>query len=152
MPDVDMKEWDADQCRISFAGFSISKGVGASGYADGVFCTIEQDGPSFTYKKGTDGTISRSKTNERMTKIVIRTMNTNSDTNGFLSDMLETDEQNPNGAGVGTFVLEDLQGTTKFRANKAWVSAPAKQTFDRDPNEREWEIHAIRSSITVGGN
>lgn len=146
-----MKTWDADQVRAAFSGYSISKGAGASGYAEGPFIIIEPDAPVFIYKVGTDGTVSRSKTFNPLMKITVRTANTNSDTNGFLTEMLTLDEEEPNGAGVGSFSLELLNGTTDFHAQKAWVAAWPKQTFDQTANESEWEIHAIRDTITVGG-
>lgn len=147
-----MKVYDPDQYRCTFNGFSFSKGAGASGYADGIFVSVEQMEPSFLTKVGTDGTVSRSKTNARLVKLLVRLMNTESESNGFLSTMLALDESNPNGAGVGAFSLEDLQGTTRFFASKAWVSGPPKQALDREANEREWEIHGVRDILIVGGN
>lgn len=147
-----MKVYDPDQYRITFNNFSFSKGAGASGYADGIFVSVEQMEVSFLTKVGTDGTISRSKTNARLTKILVRLMNTESESNGFLSKMLQLDEQNPNGAGVGAFSLKDLQGTTAFFASQAWVSGPPKQPLDREANEREWELHGVRDILFVGGN
>lgn len=149
---TDLKQYYADRISLELAGFSISKGAGASGYAEGVFVTVDYDAPSFIYKIGTDGTVTRSKTNNKVVKITIRTMNSNGDTNGFLSELLVTDENEPNGAGVGTFALKDLQGTTILFCNQSWITGFPKQPFDQSANEREWEIIGIRDEIVVGGN
>lgn len=143
---------DADQYRITFAGVAISRGAGASGYADGEFLSIKPRKPSFTEVEGTDGSIVRSKTFSRLMDGLLRVLQTNAETNGFLSSMLQADEENPNGAGVGTFVVQDLNGTTKFKALKAWVTAWADQSFDRSGKEREWKFTLVRSSIVIGGN
>ena len=143
---------DSDQFRLTFAGVQLSYGAGASGYADGEFFKVTQMKPSFTEVEDTDGTVSRSKTNSRLGEAMLRTMQTNSRTNGYLSTMLMFDESNPNGAGVGTLVLQDMNGTTYFKALKAWVIGPPDQSFDRSAKEREWKFHVVRSSVIVGGN
>lgn len=148
----DLVVYDSDQQRITFAGYSISKGAGASGYADGVFITIKPQKPSFTTKEGTDGTVTRSKTNSRLVDIVIRTMSSNSATNGFLSALLSNDQAQPNGAGVGPFVYEDLQGTTKYSCSKCWVTAVPDFSRDREANEVEWKLTGLRSVAVIGGN
>lgn len=143
--------YDADRVLIGFAGQQISKGPGASGYADGEFCTIEPTDESFTVVKGTDGTITRSKTNQRGTKVTLKLMQS-SKSNDFLSAMLLLDETQPNGAGIGTFVVQDLGGTTLFTAQYAWVVRPANQTFDKTATTREWELFVVRDQINVGSN
>lgn len=151
-PVFDVKEWDADQLRIAFAGVSMSRGAGASGYADGEFLKIVQDKDSFITVEGTDGTVTRSKTNTRLMTITLRLMQTNSQSNGVISAILGADENNPNGAGIGTFVVEDQNGTTLFAALKAWVKKWPDQSFDRGAKEREWIFGCVRNNIVVGGN
>jgi structural protein KPP10_ORF10 len=148
----DTKIYDADQVAAGFAGVLISKGAGASGYADGEFIRIVQNAESFTAIEGTDGTVTRSKTNRRLCTITIRVMQSNSATNGFLSAMLLLDEGAPNGAGIGTFFVKDLQGTTLFEAQYCWVVKPPDQSFDREAKEREWQLMCVRDNILVGGN
>lgn len=143
---------DADQVRITFAAVAISRGAGQSGYADGEFLKVTQDKDSFTAVEGTDGSVTRSKTNSRLGTITLRTMQSNAQTNGYLSSLLTADENNTNGAGIGTFVVEDLNGTTKFKALKAWLMKPPDQSFDRSAKEREWKFQVVRTNIVVGGN
>lgn len=143
---------DSDQILVSFAGILLSRGAGASGYADGEFLKIVPAKDSFTEVEGTDGTIARSKTNSRLMTITVRLLQTNSQSNGLLSSLLSADEGNPNGAGIGTFVVQDLNGTTTFKSLKAWLKKWPEQSFDRSAKEREWVFSCSRSSIVVGGN
>ena len=144
--------YDADQIVIALAGVPISKGAGESGYADGEFLRITQNAESFTAVEGTDGTVTRSKTNRRLTTLLLRTMQSNSAVNGYLSTLLALDENTPNGAGIGTFLAKDLGGTTVFTAQYCWLQKPADQSFDREAKEREWTLIAVRDEIIVGGN
>jgi hypothetical protein len=147
----DVKVYESDRVLVNFAGYLISKGPGASGYADGPFLKIEPTDESFVVVKGTDGTITRSKTNQRGTKITLL-LGQSSASNDFLSAMLLLDETKPNGAGIGTFVAQDLGGTTLFAAQYAWVVRPAAQDFDQKATSREWELFAVRDEIVVGSN
>lgn len=147
----DTSIYDSDRVVVEFAGNLISKGPGASGYADGPFLKIEPTDESFVVYKGTDGTITRSKTNQRGTKITLL-LGQSSKSNDFLSAMLALDETQPNGAGIGTFLVQDLGGTTLFTAQFAWVVRPANQDFDKLATVREWELFAVRDEINVGSN
>lgn len=147
----DVKVYDPTQIRATFAGVNISRGAGASGYADGEFCSIKQTADAFIEVVGTDGTVVWSKTNARSNEVMFRLLQT-SVTNTFFSAMLAADEAAPNGAGIGILVVQDLQGTTVFRANRARIWKPADQSFDKSAKEREWLIRAVRNSIVIGNN
>lgn len=147
----DVKVYDPDQIRATFAGVNISRGAGASGYADGEFCTIKQSVDSWIEVVGTDGTVVWSKTNARSNEVTFRLLQVSA-TNAFFSAMLVTDESAPNGAGIAPLIVQDMQGTTVFRANKARVWKPADQSWDKSAKEREWPFRAVRNSIVVGGN
>ena len=107
-----MAEWtiataDADQYRLTVAGVPISQGAGQSGYADGEFFSCDQPKESFIIVEGTDGTVARSKTNTRVLEMAVTLLQTSA-SNAYLSGLLINDENNPNGAGIGSFVLQDL--------------------------------------------
>ena len=53
------KTYDADQVSV------LINGIELKGYADGEFLRIEQEGADFTDVVGTDGEVTRSKTNDR---------------------------------------------------------------------------------------
>ena len=145
-----VKEYDADQIVIIIAGVTVSRGAGQSGYADGEFVSIGFK-PQFTMKKGTDGSATRSKTNDRETDIKINLMQTNS-LNAAFSALLMADVSTPNGSGIGSFVLQDLQGTTFVSVPSAWLVAPADISLDRDAKSRVWAVSGLWDVAMIGGN
>ena len=146
-----VKAVDADQYVIAFAGNPVSLGAGQSGYADGEFLTISQTTDAFTTVVGTDGSVARSKTNNRLLDIKLILLQSNS-YNAFLSGLLLADNNAPNGAGIGSFVVEDLSGTTLVLATRAWISKPADISLDRGAKARSWAFQAVYDVLLIGGN
>lgn len=145
--------YDSDQVRINIGGFQASRGSGASGYAaDGPFIEIEQDGPSFTVRRGTDGTETRSKTNDHGASAKLHTSSSNSPTNDFLSGLIAADEAAPNGASIVSLTIEDMQGTTLFIADSAYLLSRPKWDGAAEAVDLEWPFHAIWRVFNVGGN
>ena len=142
---------DADQYVIAVAGNPVSQGAGQSGYADGEFLTISQPKESFIVVEGTDGSVARSKTNSRVLDIKLILLQTNA-YNAYLSGLLLADVNTPNGAGIGSFVVEDIAGTTLVLCTRSWVSKPADITLDRGAKARSWPITGIWDVMLVGGN
>ena len=151
MSDFDLKVADADQYRIMVAGGPISNGAGASGYADGEFlkCSLRNDG--WIEVEGTDGTVVRSKRNSRLVDIEI-TLIQGASSNDYLSVLYALDTNQPNGAGIGSFVVEDLQGTTVILCTRAWVKKPADVVLDRGATARKHMLTGIASVFLVGSN
>jgi hypothetical protein len=145
-----VQEYDADQIVIIIAGIAISQGAGQSGYADGEFVSIKFP-PGFSMVKGTDGTVARSKTNDRTIEIEVSFLQTNS-ANAALSALHAADVNTPNGTGIGSFVLEDLQGTTLIACTQSWIRQPADITLDRGAKGRKWTLDAVYDVALVGGN
>lgn len=140
------KVYDADQVSVVLMGVPIS-----SGYADGEFLRIEQEAEDFTHKVGTDGEVTRSKTNNRVAKVTLRLMQS-SDGNAALSAINNLDRSAPNGAGIGPFLVRDRQGTSLFTASKCWISKPPNVTMAREATEREWELTVADLVRLDGGN
>lgn len=151
MADFDLAEYDADQFKIQVAGIQIAKGPGKSGYADGEFLSVKKTKDSFTIVEGTDGTVARSKVNSRTIEIELTLLQTNA-TNADLSALWQSDENNPNGQGIGSFLVQDLQGTTKIMCTKSWISKPADVVLDRGAKGRKWMMSGLYSVYNVGGN
>lgn len=139
------KVYDADQISISIAGLPIS------GFADGEFLRIERESNAFDDVVGTDGEVTRSKTNDDRATVTIRLMQT-SDSNDLLSTLYNADKAAPGGAGVGPFMCRDAQGRALFIAEKAWIAKPPDQVFDRTATEREWMIRCAKLDGTYGGS
>jgi len=140
------KVYDANEVTINFAGLDID-----SGYADGEFCRIEQETEDFVDKAGTDGEVTRSKTNDRRTTITILLMQS-SDGNAKLSSLNNLDRLAGNGAGVAPILVRDRQGTSIFAAAEAWISKPPDVSYDREPTAREWTLRAASPERFDGGN
>lgn|GEM_PF-2381543 len=137
---------------IEFGGVGISKGTGASGYGEDEFCKITQDGPSYTYRKGADGSVAREETNEPVTIVRITLMNS-SKGNAVFSGFWNQDTQSPNGAGITTLVIKDLNGTSLYEWMCAWVAVPPEKTFGKTVKECVWELHCTAQTVRVdGGN
>ena len=139
------KYYDADQVTVTIAGIPLS------GYADGEFLSIEQESEDFTDVAGTDGEVSRSKTNDRRATITIMLMQT-SDSNDLLSELSNLDRNNPNGAGVGAFLCRDRQGRALYQAQECWVQQPPDVSMDRGATSREWTLRCARLIRFDGGN
>lgn len=146
-----MKIYDADQVTILVGNVAISKGVGASGYAEGEFVKIEQQEEDFKIKVGTDGQTTRSKTNNILTKITLLLMQT-SESNAYLSSLRTADRLGTNGAGVVSLLIQDRQGTSLHAAQFCWVNKPPDVSYDKEPTPREWELMCLMDERLDGGN
>lgn len=145
MAQGDLKVRDSDQMSASLAGIPFE------GLADGEWLRIQPEGPAFTDTVGTDGEVTRSKTNDRRATAVLRLMSTSS-TNALLSALHNSDKNTPGGIGVGAFLLRDRQGADVFSAEKAWISKEPDVSEDRTPTVREWTIRIASLVSFHGGN
>ena len=142
---------DADQVRVAVASIPISNGAGASGYADGQFLKISWAADTFITVVGTDGTVVRSKSNNRLLDIEL-TLLQSSVSNTALSALATIDQNQPNGAGIGSFVCEDLSGTTLVLCTRSWISKPTDITLNRSAEARLWKITGVADVFIAGNN
>lgn len=140
------KVYDANEVTLVFAGIPID-----SGYADGEFIRIAQESDDFTDVVGTDGEVTRSKTNDRRTTISVILMQS-SVGNAALSALNNLDRAANNGAGVGPILIADRQGTSVFAAAECWISKPPDVSYDREATAREWTLRAACPERFDGGN
>jgi hypothetical protein len=141
----DYKEYNPDQIVMSIAGIPI---VGTS---DGDMVTVEYEADAFLDVAGTDGEVVRSKNMDRRATVTFRLMQTSS-SNPALDALHSADYNAPNGAGVGTFLLQDLNGATLLRSEKAWIAAPPSVAMGPTAGPREWKIRCAKLVGTHGGN
>ena len=146
MSETGFKVYDADQISMVVIGIPI-----VGGYADDEFCTIEQNEADFVTKVGTDGEVTRSKTNNRSATVKIKLMQS-SDSNAALSTISNLDRSVPNGGGVGPLLIRDRQGTTLYTAAKCWIEKAPDATFARAAGPREWTIGVANLVRFDGGN
>lgn len=132
------KVYDADQVSVIVGGVPID-----AGFADGEFLRIEQETDDFEDVVGTDGEVTRSKTNDRRATATIILMQTSSSMQ-HLSALSNLDRLTPNGAGIVPFMVRDRNGGTLYEAEHAWVRRPPDASFDRMATSREWTIRLAR--------
>jgi len=137
--------YDSNQVQVAFAAIPVQ------GYADGDFLTITYETDAFSDVAGTDGDVARSKTNDRRATVEIILMST-SPTNDLLSAVHLADINTPGGAGVGAFLVTDLNGTSLFTAGNAWVQKAPDVTYGREANERTWTLRVDSLVAFTGGN
>lgn len=141
-----LKIYDADQILVNFAGVPVD-----SGYADGEFLRIEQAEDDFTLVMGTDGSGTRSKSNNRSATITLILMQS-SQTNTALSALNNLDLKTSGGAGVGPLLIKDKSGTSLYSAAKCWISKAPNVSFDRTATSREWTLMTDNLIRLDGGN
>jgi hypothetical protein len=145
------KIYDASEISVSIAGIPIDPGTGPGGYADGEFMTIEWEGDQFTDVVGTDGEVTRSKTNDLRATATLRLMQSSA-ANAALSALSLLDQKTPNGAGVGAFMVRDRSGLSIHEAAECWIAQMPNATYGREAGPREWKIRIAKLNSLIGGN
>lgn len=129
-----MKVYDADQVSVIIGGIPID-----SGYADGEFLRLEQESDDYSDVVGTDGEVSRSKTQDRRATATVLMMQTSSSMQA-LSALSNLDRSTPNGAGVVPFLVKDNNGNGLYESEHCWIQRPPDVSMDREATPREWTI------------
>jgi hypothetical protein len=132
---MSLKRYDAAQVTLVFMGVLID-----SGFADGEFLTIEQSAPDYEAVVGTDGEVSRSRTNNRHATLTLKLAQT-SDGNTFLSVLLNAGILAKNGADVGPVLIRDrVSGICTYTAAHGWIAKPPDVSYDNKITMRSWII------------
>jgi len=142
----DLRVYDSDDFFCYIAGIPLD------GYADGEWLRVERDSPSFEDVVGTDGEVTRSKTNDDRATVTLRLMQT-SQANLLLSTLHASDKNTPGGVGVGPFLLTNVHrgGSTNIVAEKCWISKEPDISMDRTATEREWTIR-LAKLVSIHGS
>jgi len=142
-----VKIYDANTVSIIVGGIPID-----SGFADGEFLRIEQE-EQFAMFTGSDGEVTRSKTNMKGVRITILLAQTSLG-NTLLSLLHQSDLLNDNGAGVVPMMVRDRGGLSIFTSDSVWISKFPDESYDRETTAREWVLDGTVSSVGrfVGGN
>jgi hypothetical protein len=111
-----------------------------SGFADGEFLTIEQSAPDYEVVVGTDGQVSRSRTNNRHAVLKVKLAAT-SDGNTLFGALSNAGILAANGADVGPMLVRDrVSGTCLYTAGNCWIAKPPDVSYDNKVTMREWEL------------
>lgn len=126
-------------------------GVRIQGFAAGSYITVTQVAEAFNDEAGSDGEVARVKSNDRRLDVVVKLLQT-SQSNDYLSGLHLTDLAAPNGAGVVSFQMLDLDGNTAVNGSKAWIKKYPDGDEDRTPKSREWMFRIASGDRVVGSN
>jgi hypothetical protein len=124
-------------------------GVVMSGFADGTALTVERSAETFTKKVGADGIVTRSKTNDRSGTAKLSLVAT-SQSNDVLSGFALADETM--NTGIVPFLVQDLEGLTKYVSAFAWIKKPPSSEFGKEVSNREWEFDLSDLEFFIGGS
>ena len=138
--------FDPDEVSVLAVGVPID-----GGWGDGAFIEVIQEADDFVTVVGSDGDVTRSKTNDRRATVNL-TLTQGALANSLLSVVSNLDRTSPNGAGVGPLLIKDNQGTTLFEAEHSWVMKPPDVTFDRTATNRVWKIGCANLRRLDGSN
>jgi hypothetical protein len=136
----EFKLYDASQVTVILANVPID-----SGYAEGKFLGIAQSSPDYVVVVGTDGSVTRCRTNNRHAVIKLMLLQTSSG-NTLLTALSNFGLLSHNGADIGSMLIRDrLSGVCMFTAANCWISAPPEVDFDLKATSREWtfEVDAL---------
>lgn len=142
---MSVKNYDPNNVKITIAGFPIDRGL-----ADGTFVTVAREADAFTDQAGSDGQVVRIKSNDNRATITITLMQS-SEVNGFLSALHNSDRNDPDGQGVGSFQLQDLNGDSSIRSATCWVQKMAEYEAAREPTDRVWTLRCGDLRDFIGG-
>lgn len=144
------KFYDLDKVNFVFLGVPFSA---LGGYGEGESTIkIEKADPNFTWKRGADGSVTRSKTYSKVYTVTLSLLQT-ATANSILSGFMQVDEKASNGAGVGPILVQDSGGITAFAGSESWLEGPPKTVpFGSQAGNLEWVIIVADGEIFLGGN
>lgn len=108
------------------------------GYAEGEFCTLDQEEDTFLKVVGTDGELARSLNPNDATVITFKLLST-SISNVALSALFQLDKAT-GGRAPQVCLIKDGSGFTINAFQFAWIIKPPPQSFDKQATPREWNI------------
>lgn len=142
----EFKIYDLENVSIIFGGIPLD-----SGFGEGGAVKIAQEEPGFVNKVGSDGSVTRSKTGKKLTKVTITCLQTSS-INSKLSVIHNIDLAAKNGAGVVPMLINDNGGLSLFAAQEAWIEGWPETPYNTDAGDHEWVIWCAKPERFVGGN
>jgi hypothetical protein len=145
MAQSDLRIADFNEVQVSFATQIIN------GWADGDVLTLTRESDAFGSVVGVTGSVARYKTNDNRATVTISLMST-SPVNAALSAIFTADLYAPGGAGIGAFLIVDLNGTSIYTAGNCWIKRPPDPTWSNEPRERVWTLEAATIRDFTGGN
>lgn len=129
---------------VVFAGHFID------GYGDGTMISVTKAADDYSTKWGPSGKAVRTKLHNKGGTMTITLMQT-SLSNDRLSEIRQHDYLVPNGGGVGSLTIQNIEGTDIHTAENAWIQSAPDLTFEGEAGTREWVI-AFDKLVSVYGH
>lgn len=137
------KVYNASEVFITFGAILIE------GKGDGTFLTIEPNEDDFTFVPNTDGSGTRSATNNRSARMTV-TVAQSAEVNDLLSTAHNLDRDTPGGV-TAAFLVKDNLGTSLYAAETAWITRFPTSEFAKESGTREWVFETDVLVQTIGG-
>lgn len=123
--------------------------VQVTGFVPDSRVTIEKNEARWTKRVGSDGLVTRSKTNDETATVTLHLEQT-SMSNDLLSAISQLDRQT--NEGVFPLMIKDNSGRSLYTAESAWIERDPNAEFGRESGERTWAIHTGQLQSHTGGN
>jgi len=138
-----VKTYDPKQIKV------IVGAIVLTGFAEGTFVTITQNGNSFEKSRGADGEVDRVNKNADDYTLAF-TLKRTSLSNDALSTLSIADKKF--NTGTVPITVKDLNGTSTFFAEQGWIAKePDPEESDSMPT-REWQVDTGKAAHFIGGN
>ena len=138
------KEFDPNLYLVTFSAIPLS------GWVEDSMIEIEEDGPAFTYKKGLDGDITRSKVVNQTALVTVHLMSS-SRSNAALSLIHAQDKLSDGGAGVAPVFMKDGNGISIFAHDQAWIEGMPKISRGKEADDNAWKIRVASGYKFIEG-
>lgn len=140
-----MKTYDPRQLVLSIGGLLIARG-----FSEESMIKVTQTSPRFESVVGVDGEVTRVRIYDGRATALLSLMQS-SEANTMLSNLHLRDINVPNGAGVGAFLVQDLNGDTLVKSPWAWIKGLPETEFGKKVGMRAWEIELANNDTTIVG-
>jgi hypothetical protein len=130
------------------ANVLIFKGIPISSYAPDSFITVSRNTKNVEMTVGAGGDVVRVFTADHSGKIVVDIVAA-SQTNDLLSAVQQSDEVNHD--GVGSVMLQDLNGTTFAHGDEACLEGPSDIKRGKGMPTQQWTILVANIEQFAGG-
>lgn len=143
MADTKVRTYDPKKIIVVFGP------VIMTGFAEGTVVSIAQNGDNFEKVKGADGGVDRVNKNANDHAITV-TLKQTSISNDALSVIAIADAAA--NAGIYPLTIKDLNGTSLFFAEQAWIAKSPDDEFGDAMSNREWRLDTGIAEKFTGGN
>jgi hypothetical protein len=129
-----------DAYTLFFAGILIKNGGGDGGF-------VEVEFPqTFDGKSGVHGDVVTYKMGDRITTCRV-TLLQQSTYNDSMAEVYQADMNSPSGAGIGTFMLDDLNSGLEISADAARVVQPPTINIQAEAQEVVWTLQLYQAVL-----